>query len=160
MHRQGHKTKTALGGATCTGSGTAQQGQCIPPTIPQEGSQLSTPPTSQIGPAIPPQMAGQPQQTINTHAAGPSSTQSTLPLPGADTNPAQPPQATHTHSWQRVEAQLMEIRRLASNATQEPIARAADNALIDLLVDSHEPRRRGMPATTTQTQPEPQHHHT
>ena len=76
------------------------------------------------------------------------------------TTPSHTHTHTHTHSWQSVEAQLMEIRRLASNTTQEPIARAADNALIDLLVDSHEPRRRGMPATTTQTHPEPQHHHT
>ena len=57
----------------------------IPATIPQEGSQLSTPPTSQIGPA----------------AAGPSSMQSTLPLPGANTNPAQPPQATHSRERKR-----------------------------------------------------------
>ena len=63
------------------------------------------------------------------------SNNTTLPLPGNTEVPSLPT-SPPPRSWQRVETQLEEIRRLAEHQAHQPITAAAETALIDLLVDS------------------------
>ena len=97
--------------ATASESPHTKDGQPTPPP-PTEHSTMPPPPQSPRG---------------SNHA--------TIPLPG---NTEAPPLPTSPppRSWQRVETQLEEIRRLAEHQAHQPIATAAETALIELLVDS------------------------
>ena len=107
----------------------------VMPTQPQNNTMPSTDNTPQR-----PNIDTTPQHPHpTTPTAAVLSMRTTLPLPGSQ--PTNNPLTLRI--WQGVEAQLMAIRRLATNATQAPIARAAESALADLLVDCGGGRRLG-----------------